>query len=300
MSYVVFDLDQTLADISVVFYFLMSLTIKAVIKEKQPYMLPYFSEELQERLMLAYYRFVERIAVEEKSEHPLGILRPGILGIMRKIKKMYKIIKSVTIYSNNQYLPSLIFIQDLIHCSIGEPIIQTCIHWNHPCRAFDHYTSPRITKTWDTLKHILVEQGAPADLKPEQVFFFDDQEHPTLHESLQNHYYKVPEYQSPDSFDRIALIYADCLEEAKVNIYDLYGYLTDVLEEEMIYQDVSKFTMTDLIDLLRKMTRITPWLNIGNGIRVMKSALQDIKIHHQVIHHHKIYTRKNRRHTIKK
>jgi len=302
MSYIVFDLDQTLADISIVCYFLMSLTVKSLIKEKHPFLMPYFSDDLNTKLSIAYERFVDRVVREEQSDQPLGILRPGILAVMRKIARMRPIIKGVAIYSNNRYLPSLHFIRDIIHRSIGIPIIGPCIHWNHSCRFLDQYTSPHNTKSWDTLQTILITHGAPENITTENVFFFDDQQHPSLQEALQNNYYKVPEYKTYNSFDRIAQIYVECLEEARVNGYELYGYLTDVWEEEIIHLDATAFTMTDLLHLIRKVTPNSSNCTTcsKNGIRIMKQALEDIMIQHNVTHGSVRRTRRNRRHTLKK
>jgi SHS2 domain-containing protein len=260
------------------------------------------SEKLDTTLGIAYDRFVERIVREEQSDQPIGILRPGILGIMRKIIRMRPIIKGVAIYSNNRYLPSLHFIRDIIHRSIGTPVIGPCIHWNHSCRSFDQSTSPHNTKSWDTLHTILVSHGAPENITAENVFFFDDQQHPSLQEALQFNYYKVPEYTTHNSFERIAAIYTECLEEAQVNIYELYGYLTDVLEEEMIHLDATTFKMADLLNVFRKVSRVSSDCTSCSkkGIRIMKDALEDITIKYKVTHGSLRRTRRNRRHTLKK
>ena len=303
MGYVVFDLDQTLADISSVYLFLLTLTMYHYIEEDKPYMLSYFSDELKSQLEKAYELFVNRITKEEMSEHPLGILRPRILGIMRQINKMKSIIHSVTIYSNNRYLPSLLLVRDIIHRAIGNPIIDSCIHWNHPSRISDHETQPYITKSWGTLKSILIDQGAPLDLSPDHVLFFDDQDHIQLQTSLQVHYYKVPMYKTRDTFDRIAAIYISCIEEVNVNIYSIYLYLSEIMDEKMTHLDPSHFVISDLIRLIQKgsiNTYPTEHCPIDYGIRIMKDALQDIMIQDRVMRGAKRCSRRKHRHTIKK
>jgi hypothetical protein len=104
---------------------------------------------------------------------------------------MKSAIKGVVIYSNNRYLPSLVLTQDIIHRAIGHPIIDSCIHWHHQCRQSDHETQPSITKSWGTLKAVLIDQGAPLDLSPDRVLFFDDQDHVQLQSALQTNYYVV-------------------------------------------------------------------------------------------------------------
>jgi hypothetical protein len=302
MRYVAFDLDQTLADVTLVHLFLLSLTMRYYLEEYKPYMIAYFPEELSEQLKKAYQLFVNHITAEEMSTHPLGIIRPGIFRIMRQIHKMKSTIKSVTIYSNNRYLPSLVLVKDVINRAIGRPIVDQCIHWTHPCRVSDHQTQPSITKSWGTLKAILIDQGAPLDLSPDRVLFFDDQDHINLQSALQTNYFKVPIYQTCDVFDRISAIYMRCIEEAKVNVYYLYLYLAEIMEEKMTPVDPSRFVTSDLIRLIRKGTEqnYPKERTYDHGIRLMRHAIQDIMIQERAIRGGKRCTRRNHRHTIKK
>ena len=302
MRYIVFDLDQTLADITSVHLFLLTLTIYDCIEEEKPYMLAYFPTNLKTKLEKAYQLFVNYITTEEMSEYPLGIIRPGILKVMQQINKIKSIVKGVTIYSNNQYLPSLFLVRDIIHRALGNHIIDSCIHWNHPSRISDHETKPYITKSWGTLKAVLIDQGAPLDLSPDRVLFFDDQDHTQLQSALQTNYYKVPKYQIHDSFDRIAEIYIKCMEEANVNMYIIYLYLIEIMDEEMTHRDPNRFVINDLIRLIRKGTgHAHPTEHkYDHGIRIMKHAIQDIMIQDQVLRGGKRRTRRNHRHTIKR
>lgn len=302
MRYVAFDLDQTLADVTSVHLFLLSLTMRYYLEEHKPYMVAYFPADLEEQLKRAYELFVTRVAAIEMSAHPLGIIRPGILRIMRQIHKMKSTIKDVIIYSNNRYLPSLVFVQDIIHRAIGHPIIGPCIHWHHPCRVSDHETQPSITKSWGTLKAILIDRGAPLDLSPDRVLFFDDQDHSNLQSALQTNYYKVPIYQTRNEFDRIAAIYTRCLEEAKVNTYYVYLYIAEVMDEKSTPADPSRFVISDLIHLIRKGSEHSypTERSYDHGIRIMRHALQDTMIQDQVLRGEKRRTHRNHRHTIKK
>jgi hypothetical protein len=302
MRYVAFDLDQTLADVTLVHLFLLSLTMRHYLEEYKPYMVAYFPNDLEEQLKIAYQLFVNRITAEEKSTRPLGIIRPGILGIMRQIHKMKSTIKGVVIYSNNRYLPSLVLVQDIIHRAIGYPIIGPCIHWHHPCRVSDHETQPVITKSWGTLKAVLIDQGAPLDLSPDRVLFFDDQDHVNLQSALQTNYYRVPIYQTRNVFDRIATIYMSCMEEAKVNLYSMYLYLSEIMEEKSTPADPSRFVPGDLIRLIRKGSEYAYPIEhtYDHGIRLMRHAIQDMMIQEHVIRGGKRHTRRNHRHTIKR
>jgi hypothetical protein len=303
MKYLVFDLDQTLADVSLVYFFLVSLTIKDYIRELQPYMLQYFPEDLEHQLKVAYQLFVKRIAEAETSERPIGILRPGILNVMKRITRLPHLIKHVAIYSNNQYLPSIEFVRDLIH-HIHRPIIGTCIHWDHPMRTTDHESQPYVTKTWDSLKSIL--RNGSTDLIPKNVYFFDDQNHIHLQMTLQENYYKVPIYKTHDSYDRISEIYASCIEDAKVNIFNLGIHLADVLN---IDTDVTPSMITrDLLNMLQSKSRsIDPHFTQyaqyvsqaqDRGIQIMNDVIDDIRKENLIRGRRR--TLRTRRYTIKK
>ena len=287
MSYVVFDLDKTIADVTTVYYFLISLTLKEFIIQHKPYMACQFSDELEDQLARAYLIFVERITKEEESVKPLGILRPGMIEIMKQITQMDSIIKGVSIYSNNQYLPSLRLVRDIIHRSVGKPIIGSCVHWYHRLRSSDQLSHPLMTKTWPTLRSILIDQGAPPTITCERVFFFDDQIHSPLQSALQDQYYRVPPYQMNPQLDRITEIYVKSIEEANVNIYELYLNLTDMLEGDRL--EPSNFMMSDLIDLIHMASyhdaSPRPSMPLQDrGIRIIKRAVKDMKLQDRAIH----------------
>jgi hypothetical protein len=123
---------------------------------------------------------------------PLGILRPGIIDIMRQLKRQKQKgdVKSVLIYSNNGHLESLEFIRDLIYLVLdlrpGDKFISECVHYNHPMRSLEKNTMPFGTKSWNTLKDILINGncGAPNTIEADRVVFFDDLAHPDLAHNL--------------------------------------------------------------------------------------------------------------------
>ena len=69
MVYFIFDLDETLAELYSVYYFATSLRLDKATLDKAT-------------LDKAYQYFVRDILLTEISSEPLGILRPGILGVM--------------------------------------------------------------------------------------------------------------------------------------------------------------------------------------------------------------------------
>lgn len=185
MSFFVFDLDETLAEVYPLHYFIEPAPAAHVYRE-----------------------FVKGVAAAEDARVPLGLLRPGILAVMERLLTLQRrgILLGVLIYSNNGHLPTLKFIRDVIHAHLGirKPLILECIHWDHP----DRTDSPvREDKTWDSLRGIL-ERYSPA-IPPDRVYFVDDLEHPDLMEALGEQYLHVPPYEYHASFDRLVALMED-------------------------------------------------------------------------------------------
>jgi hypothetical protein len=222
MTYFIFDMDETLAELHTVYYFIANLKVAEIFRE--------YGDEmpitLEKSLKKAYRLFVINILIEELSSNPLGILRPGILNIMKQLYDLQRLgkIAHVAIYSNNGHLQSLEFIRDLIHKYLGtNDLIKDCIHWDHFMRIEEtksKYDQP--TKTWNVLKNILVMGHCQASeaLQQKDVYFFDDQDHTDLQRNLGTNYYKVPSYNFKASYDRIADIYKKCLKNVDMEEYN--------------------------------------------------------------------------------
>ena len=293
MSYFVFDMDETIAHLQSVYYFIASLTLDT--KDMQ-YRTTYFTDRLEETLDNAYHLFVKRVVEVEESDHPLGILRPGILQVMDQLyalKKKEKVL-SVVIYSNNSHSQSLYFIRDLIHKHVGtKRLINDCIHWLHPGRSADklmyHESRGSMSKSWDVLKDIMIHGpvNAPKFVDPTDVHFFDDLDHINLQRALQHNYHKVPAYSYKASFDRLTIIYLSALRDAKVNINQFAIYLMDLYGDPSSVAQVKHLTpgnvtlMEDVIDIFRFNTD-------GNG-KLEKDIIpppkdKGIQIMEEVIH----------------
>jgi len=236
MSYFVFDLDETLAEMYSVYYFIASLKLRETVATARPQRraIAPVPRWLQTELNRAYECFVERVLEEETSAKPLGILRPGILDIMTDIHVLpcEGAIKDVVIYSNNGHLESLHFIRDLIHRHLGRTdLIKDCIHWHHPMRDEERILIAGFpNKTWNVLRRIMTSAPchAPSSLRPQDVHFFDDLEHSDLKRTLQGNYHQVPPYEFKASFTRLANIFRDCLVESNVSqeaIKELQDYV---------------------------------------------------------------------------
>jgi hypothetical protein len=253
MYYFVYDLDETLAEVYSLFYFLMSLKLKSRVSKN-------FSDAnvlMFNKLERVYYDFVKRVAEVEKSDRPLGILRPGILSVMRELESLRekKKINNMIIYSNNGNIENLEFIKDVIVQGImpsnneimsmnlnnfisGGILIKELIHWGHPERNIETplYSNgsgrmvkrPGVAKkTWAVLEKIITKNGTVnPDFTPENVFFFDDiyPEH-SIKAELRANYYRVPKYDFKASAERLGEIYKSVMEpllaDASFNM-DLY------------------------------------------------------------------------------
>jgi hypothetical protein len=284
MCYFVFDLDETLAELHSVFYFVQSLTMNKTIKEDTVYLRPFLPYSFDRQLTKAYHLFVERVLEMELSDTPLGILRPGILSVMKQLDKLKTAqkIKGVVIYSNNGLLPCLEFIRDLIHRYLEHSLIDDCIHLNHVLRRRETFKDVHYEKTWAMLYSILVDGKtcAPATIVPEDVFFFDDIDHSDLHSHLQDHYYKVPKYKFRASFARIMEIYQNAITEVSLDVkiimmcmFDLFG----------IKNPIIRLTpMNEILMLFRFMVRKTADAHelprpADRGITMMMDAIQRVK-----------------------
>ncbi len=222
----VFDLDETLANVYTPYYFLYDLRRQtSTIPKKQPYKKVAHSPpaRLAPLIKAAYEEFVQRIADEERSDTPLGILRPGILHIMERLRDMKAqgLCEGVVIYSNNGSLANLQFVRDVIHRAIGtSDLICDCIHWHHPFRKSEH-THPiqegAADKTWAIMKKILTKGACKVpsgQVQPNNVYFFDDQSHPDLEDVLGDNYIHMNEYPYKTPFNRVARIYLKSIQSA--------------------------------------------------------------------------------------
>jgi len=286
MVYFIFDLDETLAELYSVYYFAISLRLE--------------SSLLALNLDKAYQYFVRDVLLAEISSEPLGILRPGILGVMKKLKDLQKLdkIKNVLIYSNNGDIKSLEFIKDLIHLYVGGGLIKECIHRNHHMRADERVNAPHlINKTWNVLRNIMINGNtrAATNLDVRDVYFFDDLDHPDLRKKLGINYYKVPRYSFKASLDRIGEIYKNAIYKASIKGAKLKKYVNIILEDYIINgSNTVKYdnTIDGVIQLLKDMT-ISNDLNSENmtlslppppdiGILMMNHAINRVEIKNEL------------------
>jgi hypothetical protein len=220
MVYYVFDLDNTIGDFYSTYFLVSDLRSDTVSEHRQTILKP--PEEVIPNIRKAYKYFVHQIALREKSDKPIGLLRPGIIDIMKMInlQKFTGICKGVVLYSNNGNLETLEFARDIIHDILQtHTLILDCIHLYHPfrkseVRKINENASP---KKWATIQKILTEGKCKAiNPKPEEVVFFDDVLHSDIVLHLNLNYITFRPYIFKPSFDYFADLYLKALEHADI------------------------------------------------------------------------------------
>jgi hypothetical protein len=265
-------------------------------------MIYFFPTALEIILDQAYETWVQRVLQAELSAEPLVSLRPGLLPIMKQLAALKRkgLVKGVVIYSNNSHLQSLHFVKDIIELHVG-PLICDCIHWLHPSREADK-TNPYIMKSWNTLARIMHEGPcrAPKNLSPNNVYFFDDQQHVDMEGALNEQYYRVPSYHSFTSVDRLSELYGAVIQDVRVPLYEMLIYIVDIfqVENSTVQYNPAEATMDVLITILRKMVPAIQWERprLDNGILMMHDVLKEIRRKKRI---HR-YTLRGKRGTVKK
>lgn len=316
MYYFVYDLDETLAEVYSLHYFLMSLKVKRNVSNEIYESNQAFFNSLER----GYYEFVKRVSTIEQSSTPLGILRPGILGVMKQLEALResKKVRKVIIYSNNGNLENLEFIKDIIVqalmpsnnniLSLSEEnmnkfissgvLIKDLIHWGHPERNAESmmynatgkpYKRPGMAaKTWNVLSRIITKRGTEnPDFIPSNVFFFDDlyPEH-LIKVELGENYYRVPKYDFKASADRLGEIYKSVLEELqKDKSFNLKLYI-ELVQRYSIGEMASNSRFSELDNLVNQTVLVTGKTAERNasvpgpdaGIDMMMDAIGKVRV----------------------
>jgi hypothetical protein len=279
MKYFVFDMDEAIAELYSAFYFIASLRLPTVIQKEYPQFRYAVSESIKKQLSTAYKEFVKAVVVAELSYKPLGIIRPGVLHVMKMLYQLQKDkkIAHVIIYSNNDSLECLEFIRDVIHEYLGtNNLICECAHRSHPLRnelyAYD--------KTWNSLKQVLIRGNckAPSTLEPTDVHFFDDLAHKDLEQALGKQYHQVPPYEFKASYERLAELYSGAVQH--VSMWQ-FAPLVAMVYGTTFRNQIST-TLQHILTLFKVSTVRTsskddvPPLQ-DKGITIMKSAIYSVK-----------------------
>lgn len=272
-------MDEAIAELYSAFYFITSLRLPAVIQTEHPQFHHAVSDSIKQQLDTAYHTFVKAVLKEETSYKPLGIIRPGVLHVMKLLYQLQKEKKvaHVMIYSNNASLPCLEFIRDVIHEYVGTTdLICECAHRTHPLRNEMNVYD----KTWDSLKRVLIKGHckAPSTLEPEDVHFFDDLRHEDLEQALGKQYHQVPPYDFKASYERLADLYSDAVQHVSMlQFAPLVAMVYGTTFRNQISTSLQHVLTLFKVSTVRTATKYDVPPLQDKGISIMKSAIYSVK-----------------------
>lgn len=185
-----FDLDQTLGDFSALYFPALFLSI-----------LPEMSEGLRSKIENAKNILANCLVYWEKKKVPLGLLRTGLMDILRPLQQAKEEgrVAAIAIYSNNENEPLLEIVSKMVDGLLGvKGFFCTLIHGTHPLRD-EEQTGKRggAIKTIDTLASIFqtTDCGGASDVPIENIYFLDDSPaHKSLIKALGERYILVSPY----------------------------------------------------------------------------------------------------------
>lgn len=249
----------------------------------------YIPKSFHQTLEKAYRFFVQAVLQAEKGPKPLGLLRPGILGVMKELQQLKEegIIGGLVIYSNNPHLYHLEFVADLIHEHVkSKRLIRKCIHLHHELRQKERYLHTRlIHKTWEGVKYSLIHGiQASANLSPEDVYFFDDLDHIDLQSILGDHYIKVPAYTHHASFEHLAELYRKAIVDAGVDEKLFVTLVCDLLHLRIPRYLSEEPTIDELIQWIRLEMYETPSMYTEEPMVTIEGEEEGIAQMRAVIH----------------
>lgn len=204
MAFIGFDLDETLGSFGPLHNHILFLTPEQVYKNLLPGAQPFVpSETLRRKLQVGLKAFAACL-IEKDSE--LGILRKGILRIMRRLAeaKANGHVRALSIYSNNGNVGLLLLASEMIEKAIGAPgLFCNHIDWYNPLRNKERTPGRPGTamKTAAVLRKGFVNPKCPgiqsvADVPIGSLYFFDDVEHMYMKPIIgPDHYFQVKAYK---------------------------------------------------------------------------------------------------------
>ena len=217
MVYLAFDMDGTIGEFTILKQLLCIFNQPAYfIMEPEKTQLP--DEQIKHMLSSAYTNFVNRIIAEETGPTPLGVFRPGVFKLFQEIHKLRisGMVKGVIIYSNNRTESLVEFIKDVLNTVVGAPVIDTVFFRFSKQRTDTNRAMANPEKTWAEIKQLLLSIGAPEELKPNDVLFFDDIIHADLKEKLGINYIHVEKYvHNPPMVELLKVYRAAVIEDTE-------------------------------------------------------------------------------------
>jgi hypothetical protein len=220
MAVVAFDLDETLGRFSTPALHLVFINpIEFYKNDGQQFRRPEPSQELKVKCDKALTKFAECLASSDEGKQ---LLRPGILQIIAKVSDAQDagLIRKIAVYSNNGNMNCLLLATRMIEFLLKKQNI-FCDHINfwHPIRHphnRPNYRRPGFAdKTWTVFQKVFGQKCGltPADVKPENSYFFDDTVHQNILDRIgTDHYFKVNPYKKDIPYDIVNKCFREALE----------------------------------------------------------------------------------------
>lgn len=255
MAYIGFDLDETLGTF-------VDISIFTFLLDSVPTEIEHPSPELQEKIERAFDAFAKCLV---ERDHVIGILRPGIMDIAKRLQELKDEdkVKKIVIYSNNANPTSLRLAAKMISYGIGrseDDFFCNLIHWDHPIRLEPHEkalvgNNPVYHSKWlmihgsevrrdrpgfalkstRTLKRAF-ESGkcAAENVDPTDFFFFDDLIHQNILKTISaDHYFHVNKYQRSVDFKQLLECFMKAIQSEGLDTNEEYiAHVSNILGVE--------------------------------------------------------------------
>lgn len=265
MAYIGFDLDETLGRFSVAHYSSLFLLPSEGIYQspysglygspKIPEPMP-ISGNLRAKIQSAFDLFVDCLVKKEKQPQPLGLIRPVMIPIVRRLYELKQRgdVKAVVIYSNNGNLALLHLAAKMLEKLADAPgLFCNFIHWYHPSRGSEAvYRRPgEATKTLPTLLKAFRSEGClPKDemIDVNKVYFFDDlyPPHANLRNNLQERYFQIAPYKYDADPNEVFTCFKTAFETVGLDKDpEYFEYIKPVLGYDGSYEKILKIIEED-------------------------------------------------------
>lgn len=275
MAYIGFDLDETLGRFSVAHYHTIFLqphnilyraqwsglySARDYVKEPIP-----LSPALEAKLGRAFTIFTDCLAEKELQQPPLGLLRPSMIEILKRLYELKRegLVKAIVVYSNNGNLALLHLAGKMIEKIINAPgLFCNYIHWYHPLRSREiDKSNPGVAyKTFEVLLEAFQSRscGAHRDIPLQNIYFFDDSDppHRDLQQILRNHYFQIAPYKYDADYKglneclKIALNETGLLEDEEYR-----QYIKPVLQNNISMNGIMQMIQNDQATYFRRVAK---------------------------------------------
>lgn len=273
MAYVGFDLDETLGRFSVAHYHTLFLQPHTVVYQgawsgqygsrliEAPIPL---SPALKAQLDAAFAKFIDCLAQKEMEDPPLGLLRPSMIDLIKRIKVLKEEgeVKAVVIYSNNGNPALLQLAGGMLERIADAPgLFCNYIHWYHPLRQGEvTYGRPgTATKSLAILKKAF-QTGlcTPGEIPDEQIYFFDDLNppHPDLQSALGDHYIQLEPYKYDAEYKPINFCFLTILKNSGLlENKEYFDYIAPIVGNRKTVEAILNMIQQDEWSMRRKLLK---------------------------------------------